>query len=315
VPSLGADRVFLDPAGIRIDGLDPASDVPATAAVRAVGALLFTALTGAPPTPGRPSTTSVRRVRGGVPRALEAVVTAALSDRIAGSGELLGRLESLPRRGEPREPSARLLRVHRWSLRALPLAALAVVGLLAWTIGSDLGAVPGADVVTTTPHPLPQPGPASHGRTLVWSSPPAITAFDPEGDHSEDPHGVAAAVDGRSATGWSTDLYRTARFGGLKSGVGLLIDLGRPRRVDVAHLQLTAGGAALQLRAGDRRPRTATALPVVGKAGDAHRATTVTLRRPRRARFWLVWLTRLPAVPGGYREGVREIRLLQPAGH
>ncbi|HEX7526522.1 MAG TPA: hypothetical protein VF327_09455, partial [Gaiellaceae bacterium] len=37
---------------------------------------------------------------------------------------------------------------------------------------------------------------------------------------------VAAATDGKPATFWTTDIYRSASFGGLKPGVGLVLDAG-----------------------------------------------------------------------------------------
>ena len=58
--------------------------------------------------------------------------------------------------------------------------------------------------------------------------------LDPQGqDGQENPEDVGLAVDGNPETGWRTSTYyRRADLGGLKDGVGLVVDLGGPREVD-----------------------------------------------------------------------------------
>jgi hypothetical protein len=147
-------------------------------------------------------------------------------------------------------------RWRRIAWRVVPPMLVAAVGLGAWVLGSDLGRIP-SPARGVAPH-LPQP--QQHGGTathqVVWSTPPLVTSFDPQGDGAEDPGGVGLAVDDDPSTLWSTDLYRgRPDFGGLKRGVGLLLDLGHPKRVSTAELLLSAPGANLQLRAGNtRRP-------------------------------------------------------------
>ena len=48
-----------------------------------------------------------------------------------------------------------------------------------------------------------------------------IVDFDPEGDNTENPDRLDNLVDGDPGTTWSTELYRSSSFGGLKTGVGL----------------------------------------------------------------------------------------------
>ena len=47
-----------------------------------------------------------------------------------------------------------------------------------------------------------------------------IQDYDPEGDETENPDTLSNMIDGKDSTSWTTELYRSAEFGGLKSGVG-----------------------------------------------------------------------------------------------
>ncbi len=53
----------------------------------------------------------------------------------------------------------------------------------------------------------------------------SIEDYDPEGDNTENPGKLKYLTDGKEGTVWSTELYRSATFGGLKQGVGLDFEL------------------------------------------------------------------------------------------
>ena len=322
VVRLTPERVYAGPETVRIDGVaaEPAESI--AAAIYDVGAIMFSALTGSWPghtrvgdiPPAGVTAVSPRRLRGGVSRRLDAIVADALTGAIGTLEELIARLESLPKRTEgPAGPSPAIVRAKWSAARFLPPIAIAILGLLAWSIGKDLGQIPAADL-PKAPASAP-PVRAAHSGRLVWATPPQIASFDPQGDGSEDPTGARFAVDGNPATSWSTDLYRTAEFGGLKSGVGLVIDLGAPKAIGRAIITMSVKGSSLQLRAGNRPPTAANSLPVVAETAQAGTRVALELRRPTTARYWLIWLTRLPAVPGGFQEGIDEIRLLRPTQH
>jgi hypothetical protein len=48
-----------------------------------------------------------------------------------------------------------------------------------------------------------------------------VKAYDPEGDNAENSKQLPNLIDGNDGTQWSTELYRSSTFGGLKSGVGV----------------------------------------------------------------------------------------------
>ena len=112
--------------------------------------------------------------------------------------------------------------------------------------------------------------------------------FDPEGDGKENPDEAPLAHDGDASTAWETGLYaRRADFGGLKQGVGLLIDLGQARRVTGVTILMSKPGANLELRTSDRPAAKADDYSLVAGARDAgaHPPAGSIASRPIRLRL------------------------------
>jgi hypothetical protein len=131
-----------------------------------------------------------------------------------------------------------------------------------------------------------------------------VTAFGPGGG---DGAGQAAlALSGNPATPWRTDWYATPYFGGLYSGTGLLVDMGRSVTVTSVRLSFSAAGASLQLRAGDEP--VAARLRTVATATSAPATVQLTLSTPAHARYLLIWFTKLPPDPvGTYQARIYQI--------
>jgi hypothetical protein len=126
---------------------------------------------------------------------------------------------------------------------------------------------------------------------------------------------VPNAIDSDPTTAWMTDGYGSATFGGLKKGVGLLVDLGAPTRVASVQVGLLAPGATVELRAGDAPGSTADAFATVGRAANSKQVATLTPSSARPARYWLIWLTELPKGDRGrYRDGIAELVFNRAAG-
>lgn len=334
--ALNPARVLLPPGGLpRISGLgiglllDGGEEVPADRRARAdaqcLGALLVAARTGRWPLPGwtglpaadtgqtaRPRWPS----RGAVDRTLDSIAETALAGGYADADAVSRALRVLPatpldRPADPAAPAGPDW--NRWLWRLVPPALVVAIGVAGWAVGSNLGRVP---TPATQRHaalpPARADAPGVGHATLVWHHPPDITSFDPDGDGSEDEDAVGLAVDRDSTTAWETANYRgDPHFGGLKPGVGLLLDLHRPRTVRVGELSLTAAGADLQLRAGNTRPTEAGDLPVVAARSGAADHVELDLDHPTKARYWLLWITALPrTATGTYQLGVVDLALL-----
>jgi hypothetical protein len=140
--------------------------------------------------------------------------------------------------------------------------------------------------------------------------PVTATAVGPGGITGDNPFNAPFAIDASSHTAWQTSIYATARFGALESGTGLLLDLGKIVTVTSVRLSLGKGsGAAVELRVGNTPGLTG--LVVVASARNAHGTVALPLAAPVRARYVLIWFTRLAAdrVAGGFDAKVYNVNL------
>jgi hypothetical protein len=118
-----------------------------------------------------------------------------------------------------------------------------------------------------------------------------ITSVDPSG-------GSGFRRDGAA---WRTQTYVSADFGGLKDGVGLLLDLGGSRTVTAVTFDVVGGAIAVELRAGDSASRSPAGYQRVAADPSASGSTTLTAKGGGEHRYWLIWVTKLGAANGGYR--------------
>lgn len=333
------DAVKLTDLGLSAALAGVSNDSPSTAAedAAAIGAVAYAVLTGrwpgrsprdrwpglepAPWAAGRPC--SPRQLRAAVPRPLDTVVVRALAARPGGSPR--GRLTPLDNpaavaralhelplarpvpSGAPDQPPGRRQRLTR---RLVGLGALAAIGGTGWLLGLAVGGVPGQNRFSELrASPTPNPGSTEAGPVAI--NPAGVTDFDPQGDGSENPTQAQLAADGDPLTGWSTALYKKrADFGGLKDGVGLIVDLGKPVTVREVAVAFLKPGADLEIRVAQARSEQVSDYRVVGQARRVGDVATLALDGgPTTARYWLLWITRLPRDGSGYRTTIGEVQL------
>ena len=138
----------------------------------------------------------------------------------------------------------------------------------------------------------------------------SVHDYDPAGDGRENPGQVGLTHDGNAATFWSTELYQDRDVGGLKPGVGLVIDLGTPKLVNRVEVDSPDSDWSAQVYTSDSVPASLAGWgpPKFIGAGLATNAQ-LTLQPPTRARNVLLWITNLP--PGRpYRLRVAEVRVV-----
>ena len=127
----------------------------------------------------------------------------------------------------------------------------------------------------------------------------SITAFGPEGPVDGDNPRIAFRIlDVGTDQPWYSQWYATPAFGGLRTGTGLLLDLGKS--VTVTDVQLTLGsepGADIQVRVGGI---PSVNLPTVASAWGAGGTVRLTAATPAAGRYVLIWFTRLPADGQGH---------------
>jgi hypothetical protein len=179
--------------------------------------------------------------------------------------------------------------------RARLLAALGLVALLggmavivAGSGEADGGAATTSATATTqtTTPARPTPKPVATVRLPVRG----VGAYDPEGDRSENDSQAAFATDGNPTTAWKSEHYLTSFH---KTGVGLVLDAGRPVKATRLVLATETPGFDVQIRVSNAAGGPFTA--VSGSKTTTSR--TVFALRPVSARYLLVWVTSMP--PGG----------------
>ena len=199
-----------------------------------------------------------------------------------------------------------------WLRTAIVVGVLLVVVVamvIAFSRGRHDAATTGGRPSSGSPSSSPS---ASAGVAVPVSS---ARDFDPPpGDGTENPQTVKNVIDGDPSTTWTTSTYYgNPALGGLKPGVGVMLDLGRDRQVHSATIQLKGSPTDLSVYAAPagvtQEPTALDQLDQVGSKSGAGTTATITFSRTTSTRYVLVWLTRLPAVPGGYRGEIADIAL------
>jgi hypothetical protein len=313
--------------------------------IRAIGGLLYFSLTGhwahaevGPSTlpdavrdsSGTPA--APRQIRAGVPTYLDELTMDLLDARLAvPSADVLeaelARLDQeasplfddpVPLRfteeapAEPGTPVGRKIALGVAGLLAISVAGV-LVGTQAFSGGGNAspGRTAGSNVASAAPDAS---GPAVQPVTLT---PANVRIVDPDGKRDE-LAGARKAIDGDPNTGWEPDHYNSAKFGNIKSGMGILIDLGAPHTVTSVKVDLSTAGATAQLRYGAADPGDTRAgdqqinqtYPKIAEFAH-HDGTTMAFGGfdpDARYQYLLLWITEMPPDGAGrYFVAVQEI--------
>ena len=187
------------------------------------------------------------------------------------------------------------------AIAASVLLLLAIV--FAFNLGrgrSPLGAVPEDSKSTTA-------GTDAAAPSVITGV--TATDFDPQGDPPEEnPDLVALSVDGDPATAWRTMTYtQDMGPGGLKTGVGLTLDLGSAHDVSAVDLTMVGSPTDVNIYVTDEAPAGVRDLAPAATATVQDTKQAVVLDEPASGRFVTIWLTSLPEIAGGYRGEVAEV--------
>ena len=163
-----------------------------------------------------------------------------------------------------------------------------MVAVVVSSRGTDDTKTPATTVALAAARSAPKPTPARP--TPVRITVTGIGAYDPEGDRSENGADAPLASDGNARTAWKSERYRSSFR---KSGVGLVVDAGRPVRASRVVVTTETPGYNAGIRVGSSPTGPFVA---VSKELASGRRTTFALK-PRRGRYLMVWITWMP--PGG----------------
>ncbi|MGE5274466.1 MAG: protein kinase domain-containing protein [Verrucomicrobiota bacterium] len=130
----------------------------------------------------------------------------------------------------------------------------------------------------------------------------AANAYDPHGDGQEHDEEVANATDGNPSTYWETERYDSIDFGGLKDGVGIVLDARRPVRLGKLTIVSDTPGYVARIEAGASANGP---FDTVSSSQTVGARTTFSLSGDSAQRYYLIWITRL--APGSNRAHVNEV--------
>ncbi|GAA0199171.1 MULTISPECIES: protein kinase family protein [unclassified Aeromicrobium] len=218
-----------------------------------------------------------------------------------------------PKAFEPAPPTtfergvSRARRATSTGDRKLVLAGIVMVLLIAAGLAFVVG--------RSTDEDAPVAGTTPGGDRAAVETLPVVDVqdLDPQGeDGEENPEEVPLAVDGDPDTAWRTTTYfNRADLGGLKDGVGLVLDLGGPREVESVRVLLGGAGTSLSVYAsspGGEVPTRLADLQRIAALDDLGSDVTVSFPEGTYTRRIVLWLTRLPEVrPGDFQGEVREV--------
>jgi hypothetical protein len=198
-------------------------------------------------------------------------------------------------------PPARRKRPGAMTAAAVVLVVI-IAGLGAWLLSQHGPARPGTGAQASH-----HPSTASRPDTVL--KPVGAQGFDPLSTTGQDPSNENSdqarfAIDGSPSTAWHTQYYfGNPKFGGLKAGTGLLLDLGKAVRLSSVTVTFgTIPGANVRIEVGNsnvRAPGTLGDFTTVARGTDVGGTHVFTTRTGATGRYLLIWLTRLPPKTSG----------------
>ena len=174
------------------------------------------------------------------------------------------------RESRPHRARAARSRAPVYAIIALLAIAAIVGGILG--LGGSKGKPAAAGVATGAPITLS-----------------GVTGYDPQGTGGEHNGDAAKATDGNPSSYWQTEHYANPQFGGLKSGVGLVLDAGRPVALKSITVTTDTPGYTAEIQAGSS---PAGSFAPDSSSQQVGARTTFTLNG-KSARYFIVWITGL----------------------
>lgn len=173
-------------------------------------------------------------------------------------------------------------------------------------IGSSTREIFGGDAAAPFPSAsTASPSPSASGSAPVESAGPAeplailqVEAYDPEGDGEENNKLTPKTYDGDLTTGWYSENYRTEAFGGLKKGLGVVVDLGPNKKPQTVELVIPTQ-TSVEVHVGPENRREGATK--VGEKEMAEGRVKFDVPADVSGQYIVVWFTQLSTDDEGKR--------------
>jgi hypothetical protein len=217
------------------------------------------------------------------------------------SWALPGRGRSGPIAYQQRYPASRRGGASRALLALVVVLVIAAVAATAWVIGTSLHKA-SSHKAGGTPSAKASTSPA--GAAVL--TPAGVDTFNIFGSDDEDAAQAQQAIDtgpGSLKTSWATEYYvGQPKFGGLKPGTGLLLDMGRPVRLSQVGVLFGSNCCTTaKIYLGNSSEKSRTALndfKLVAPSAAASGNHVFTTSHDVTGRYVLIWITSLPPKEG-----------------
>ncbi|MDP3892177.1 MAG: hypothetical protein Q8Q44_13195, partial [Nocardioides sp.] len=212
-------------------------------------------------------------------------------DTGSGSGPLTGTTEQV---GVP----------GRSWLRLAAVIAAAALLLVAVAFAYQLGSGNGGGATDTEDEPTAEP---TTGEPVSIAG---VADFDPQGNGEENPDRVGLAHDGDPSTAWPSLTYeQNFGPGGLKTGLGLVVELDEATAISGIDLTMVGEPTDVEVYITDEAPSSVDDLEPAA-TGTVGAEGTLDLADPVEGRFVTLWFTSIPGVEDGrFRAEVAEVEI------
>ena len=196
--------------------------------------------------------------------------------------------------GGSSRPPRRRSTVTRAVISVVIVIVLAAIGVAVWSASRS-----SSNSASPPPSRTQSTSPAAAADLLL--KPVSANSFDPVS--TDDTGGAHYAIDGSPSTYWHTDYYLgNSVFGGLKTGTGLILDMGKEVRLSQVMIQFgTLCCTHVAIEIGNSDTPTASTLQTfttLQSSTSAVNATTFNITNNTTGRYVLIWITDLPPEAG-----------------
>jgi serine/threonine-protein kinase len=196
----------------------------------------------------------------------------------------------------------------RWLASVLALVALSAL-LTAVGVATGVFEIRGVPSLTAEPPDEPTPAAVTPEELQINK----LSTLDPQGSPPiENEDLLVHLIDEDEDTRWRTDRYRSADFGNLKDGLGIVVDLGDTVRLATVTLTTPSPGITYEIRIADDFQTDPAAWQQVdgARVDGSEEQSRITFSEHQATRYLLIWITPpLVEYDGGWTAAFSELTI------